>query len=269
MSVYYGVLADIHGNAHALRAVLAEARRLGVNDFLIAGDLVGYGPEPNTCVELVAELGATCVAGNHDLIVLGRLSDERCIDLARESLHWTRSVLSPDASAFLAGLPLHAEAAPGIVMAHGSLQDPQAYVSTAALAARELERLGAAGVGARTLILGHTHRPLAYSATRGLLRTRGTLALGPTEAALLNPGAVGQSREWRLRARLLILDARARRATFTSVSYDDAGCRRALERAGLSPTSHHLRPSPVRLAARTIKREIGAVRTGQYLRVFK
>ena len=67
----YGVLADVHGNLDALRAVLRALERHGVDRYLVAGDLVGYGPYPNECVAALAELPATCVAGNHDLIALG------------------------------------------------------------------------------------------------------------------------------------------------------------------------------------------------------
>ena len=70
-----------------------------------ATDLVGYGPLPNESVRRVLALGRRCVAGNHDLIALGRLSDERCIPLARASLRWTRGVLDEDARALLSGLP--------------------------------------------------------------------------------------------------------------------------------------------------------------------
>ena len=69
----YAVLADIHGNLHALDAALAALKDAEVDGYLVAGDLVGYGPFPNECVERVAELDAACVAGNHDLIVLGQL----------------------------------------------------------------------------------------------------------------------------------------------------------------------------------------------------
>ena len=58
----YAILADIHANLHALEAVLSHARREGADRYLVAGDLVGYGPSPNECIQRVAELGATCVA---------------------------------------------------------------------------------------------------------------------------------------------------------------------------------------------------------------
>ena len=143
----YGVLADIHGNLHALRAALSALGREGVDRYLIAGDLVGYGPNPNECVELVAGLDAVCVAGNHDLIALDRLSDERCPELARRSLRWTRTVLTDETRAFLASLPLRATAPGGIVMAHGSLDDPQEYTRRPQQAVPQLTSLSQDGGG--------------------------------------------------------------------------------------------------------------------------
>ena len=101
----YAVLADIHGNLQALDAVLAETRRQGVDGYLVAGDLVGYGADPNACVERVAALDAVCVAGNHDLIALGRLSADRCIPLAQASLRWTAAVLSDAVASLPRGAP--------------------------------------------------------------------------------------------------------------------------------------------------------------------
>lgn len=261
----YGVLADIHGNLHALRASLEELRRRGVDGWLVAGDLVGYGPHPNECVELVAGLGAVCVVGNHDLIALGCLSDERCIPLARESLRWTRGVLGADARAFLAGLPPRATAPGGVALAHGSLDDPQDYTVTPPQATAQLDRLGADGT--RVLVLGHTHRPWAFTAAGGTslggrplggraawaLRGRGMVPLPAREPMLLNPGAVGQSRELRARARAVVLDLERGRAWFLAPRYDVAACRDALRRAGLSPRSYHLPPSPVGLARQTLR----------------
>jgi predicted phosphodiesterase len=246
----YGVIADVHGNLDALREVLRAMAREGVDGYLVAGDLVGYGPYPNECVAAVAELSATCVAGNHDLIALGELSDERCIGLARRSLSWTRDVLGADERAFLASLPRVATAAGGVRVAHGSLDDPQQYTTTGAEAASQLAGIGD---GDRLLVLGHTHRPLAYGRRSGRLRTRGTTKLPAAEPVLLNPGAVGQSRELRVRARFAVVDLDAGRARFFAIGYDVAACRAALQRAGLSPQSCHLRPSLARAAARALR----------------
>ena len=157
----YGVIADIHGNAQALEAVTAELDRIGVDRYLCAGDLVGYGAQPNECVEMVARLEPICVAGNHDLMALGELSEEGCVRLARRTMRWTREVLSEDARAYLASLPRRAEAAGGVVIAHGSLDDPEQYVFRVDQATAQLGRLAREHPGAQVLIVGHTHLAFA------------------------------------------------------------------------------------------------------------
>jgi predicted phosphodiesterase len=244
----YAVLADIHGNLQALTAVLEEMEHHAIDRWVVAGDLVGYGASPNECVEIVAGLGATCVAGNHDLIALGRLSEERCIDLARESLRWTREVLGAEARSFLEALPVTATAPGGLVVAHGTLDDPQRYTSTPKQARAQLAELSARP-GARVLVLGHTHRPLAVSA-EAHEPARGRLRLPAGEPIVLNPGAVGQAREILARARAMVLDLDAGDAAFLRLPYDVAGCRAALRAAGLSTRSCHLPPSPRRAASR-------------------
>src|SRR5829696_2948685 len=138
-------MADIHANLPALEAAVAELRGLGAQRWVVAGDIVGYGPHPNECVEAVASLEPVAVAGNHDLIVLGRLPDTRCIELARASLRWTRGVLGADARAFLDALPLSQLTDDGVLVAHGSPTDPQEYVTTEAQALGHLARLGDLG----------------------------------------------------------------------------------------------------------------------------
>lgn len=251
----YALLADVHGNLDALNAVVAATDRLGVDHYLFAGDLVGYGPYPNECVTRMAELRATCVAGNHDLIALGVMSDRRCIELARRSLAWTRQVLGSEERAFLEALPRRTAAPGGVVMAHGALDDPQEYTSTEAQAAEQLARIED-GDGARVLVLGHTHRPLAFARRARWLGTDGTTAIPPGDAILVNPGAVGQSRELRVRARFAVLDLDAGEVRFFAIPYDIRACRRALRRVGLSPRSSHLRPSVPRAAARTLRASV-------------
>jgi predicted phosphodiesterase len=248
----YGLLADVHGNLDALRAVLRALDDQGVHGHLFVGDLVGYGPYPNECIHTMATLGATCVAGNHDLIALGLLSDDRCIDLAKDSLRWTRDVLGADERAFLEALPRKATAPGGVVLAHGAIDDPQEYVSTSPQAVAQLTQVEDRD-GAKVLVLGHTHQPMAYGRRAGWLAADGAIALPEGDAVLLNPGAVGQSRELRARARFAVLDLDAGRVEFSAVPFDIGGCRAALRRVGLSPRSSHLRPSVPRAAVRAMR----------------
>jgi predicted phosphodiesterase len=253
----YGVISDIHANLHALEAALEFLSTQELDGYLCAGDLVGYGPLPNECVRRVLDLPAVCVAGNHDLIALGRLSDERCIALARDSLRWTRSVLDDDVRERLAALPLSA-AVGEVALHHGSPGDPQEYVVSDAEAFACLDALERTSPRARILILGHTHRPMAIGRRRGSLLRGGTgsVSLEPDEPMLLNPGAVGQSRDRDPRARVMILDLEQRVATFHALDYDVAGCQQALRERALPPDACHVPRSRIREVAGALRRRL-------------
>jgi predicted phosphodiesterase len=211
--VRLGLLADVHANLPALEAALGA---LGDADALVcAGDLVGYGPQPNEVVARIAETGATCVAGNHDLVALTGEGLERCDALAARTLRWTIDALGDDARAVLGALP--GETTVGdVLVAHGAPGDPWRYVRTPADAGEAL----ASRPDARLVVLGHTHHPLAASGERAA--RRGDMALGDGRW-VLNPGAVGQSRERRVLARVALLDLEAGRVSFRAVRYDTSG----------------------------------------------
>lgn len=251
----YGILADIHANLHALEAVLDVMRECAPDRFVVAGDLVGYGAFPNECVELVAGLDAVCVAGNHDLIALGRLSPARCIPLARESLEWTSAVLDPGPRRFLDALRPIAAVGDGVVVAHGTIEDPQTYTVRVQDAEAQLDRLAEVADDATVLVLGHTHHAcfVGRSSGRHAIVSGRALHYRGGERHLLNPGSVGQSRERRPDARFAMVDTDDRAVTFHTVPYDVVACRRALERVGLPTRSHHLRPSALRRSARVLR----------------
>jgi len=246
--VRVGLISDVHGNLFALRAVLAALGRAGTETILCAGDLVGYGPHPNECVEAIAELGIRCVTGNHDLMAVGRLSDRECVRLARDSQRWTQDVLTPPTRAFLEALPARLEAGP-IVVAHGSLDDPREYIVSETHAAGQLHGLAVAYPASRLLVLGHTHRQWVYAAGYHTLRVPhgGRLPLAATRH-LLNPGSVGQSRQWERtpRARFMVLDLDCWLVECHAIGYDVSASRQALRRAGFGRAALHSPPGPKR-----------------------
>jgi predicted phosphodiesterase len=231
--VILGLLADVHANLPALDAALDALA--GADRLVCAGDLVGYGAQPDACVARLAEAGVKCVAGNHDLVAATGEGLERCDALAATTLRWTIDALSDDTRSFLAALP--GEVAVGdVLVTHGAPGDPWHYVREPADAAAQLARRPAA----RVLVVGHTHRPLAVDAG-GLAARPADVALGAGRW-LLNPGAVGQSRERRLHVRVALLDLDAGRVSFRTVPYDVRAARAALGRAGLPPEAIHRRP---------------------------
>ena len=262
----YGVISDVHGNLPALEEALRALQRERVDGYVCAGDLVGYGPMPNECVARVSELGALCAAGNHDLMAIGTLPYEQATPLARDTMRFTREVLSAAARDYLAALPRIALGPGGIVVAHGSLDDPREYVGSPRRAAIELERLERRAPDARILVLGHVHRALAYGQRRGWGGGRGEVPLPGPERHLLNPGSVGQSRERRARARFMVLDLDRGVARFEAVAYDIERVRRALRERGLPERACHPRPSLPRSAlraARQTARQAAGPRAGR------
>ncbi|HEV8259251.1 MAG TPA: metallophosphoesterase family protein, partial [Burkholderiales bacterium] len=117
------VISDIHANYTALEAVLADAGP--ADEIWCLGDLVGYGPDPNAVVEQVRELPQlTCLLGNHDVAVIGKMPFETFNGDARRSLIWTERVMTADNMDFLRSLPGSLKVRGEATLAHGSPRDP-------------------------------------------------------------------------------------------------------------------------------------------------
>ena len=221
-----GVLADVHANLPALEAALEAVA--GADALVCSGDLVGYGAQPNECVALLREAGARAVMGNHDLMAIGD-DDHGVTDaLVLTTMQYTRRALDATTRDYLAALPGQLDVADDVVLAHGAPGDPWHYVREPGDAAAQLARIRPS---ARVLLVGHTHRPLAVD--DGARRAEpGEVELN-TARWLLNPGAVGQSREAQLNARALTLDLDEDTATVHALPYDVERARAALRAAGL------------------------------------
>jgi diadenosine tetraphosphatase ApaH/serine/threonine PP2A family protein phosphatase len=257
-----GLLSDVHANLFALRSAIGRLRAEGVDAWVCAGDLVGYGPHPNECVETIADLGATCVTGNHELMLLGDLPTTRAGWLARRSIDWTRGVVRADVRSYLAALPRTVRPE-GMFVAHGSPDDPEEYVRTDERAAELLGSLP----DERLLVLGHTHRPWLYATAGGTpypdQDPPGTAerSLASEARFLVNPGAVGQSRqrETTPRARFALVDLERAQVRFFAEPYDVRATRAALRARRLSRDSVHIRPGRLPTATRRARRVVGLV----------
>jgi len=212
------VVSDIHGNLHALRAVLDAVAGEEVDAVWCLGDLVGYGPRPNECCEEVERAASICLVGNHDLGVLGRLPLEDFTDDAAAAARWSQSVLSDAARTYLERLE-SLGSTEDVQLFHASPRDPVwEYVlgEEAALAAFHLTT-------APFVLVGHSHVALAFVFQDDTLD--GAVVPGGAELDLasgrwlLNPGSVGQPRDGDPRAAYLVLDFDTKRALFHRVPY--------------------------------------------------
>jgi diadenosine tetraphosphatase ApaH/serine/threonine PP2A family protein phosphatase len=213
------VISDIHGNFHALEAVLGELEREQPDEIWCLGDLVGYGPQPNRCCEAVAARAELCLAGNHDLGVLGEIDLEDFSHDAARSARWTREQLDGEVRSWLAGLSPEGER-DGAQLFHASARDPVwEYILSGEAAADTLEL-----TSAPVVLVGHSHVALAIGLrdrrlSGGVARAGKELELDGSRW-LLNPGSVGQPRDGDPRAAYLLLDLDAGRAEFRRVGYD-------------------------------------------------
>ena len=197
----YGVVGDVHANLHALRAALEAVRAAGAERIVCPGDVVGYGPRPDECAELLQEADALVVAGNHDLMATGELPIEGTGGLVRETIEWTRGAIAESTRAWLRALPLELSVPDGLLVTHGALGDPTRYVRDSAAARAELVELRQRAPTAQALLVGHTHHPALHS-RRMRAAPAGRVELPPDGAPwFLNAGSVGQSRERRPWAR--------------------------------------------------------------------
>ena len=258
-----GVISDVHGSLHGLRAAIADLRRLGVDAWVSLGDLIGYGAHPNECVETVAELGAWGVAGNHELIALGGLPGAESSARAQQSHTRTASVLRSDVATYLSELPRRAVVG-DIVLAHGSLDNPEEYVRSARQAADQLAQLSREHSDARLLLLGNTHRQQLYSEHAGTRRitNRSPMGIDRAQRHLANPGSVGQSRQWEWppAVRALLVDSERSILGFRQIGYDYVGCRRELASQGLPYRSMHSPPPLGPAVRRRARRALNALR---------
>jgi predicted phosphodiesterase len=231
--VKVAVVSDIHGNRHAFESVLEAIAVSDAEELWCLGDLVGYGAEPDACVELAQRHAAICLAGNHDLGVRGDLPLEQFSRGAALAAQWTRDTISEETLGYLKTLePTYLEESVGLF--HASPRDPVwEYVLSPLQAELCLDVQEH-----RVCLIGHSHVALSFS------RLPGASATGQTRAAdepldltegewLVNPGSVGQPRDGDPRAAWLELDDGAWTATYRRTEYDIEGAAAAIRAARL------------------------------------
>lgn len=230
------LLSDIHANLVALKAVIKDADRF--DRVWCLGDVVGYGPEPNACIDRLRKFDLICLAGNHDWAVLDKLDLKEFKPDARRAAIWTRNQLTPNSLDWLRALPERIPIQEGqFTLVHGSPRDPiWEYVLTPAVARTNFDYFETP-----ICFFGHTHVPVLYRyhraermATAEPLPEGFPVVLGP-ERVMINPGSVGQPRDGDPRAAYIMLDLETMTLTHHRVEYDIAATQAKMEQAKLPP----------------------------------
>jgi predicted phosphodiesterase len=226
------VISDIHANLHALEAVLADVETEAPDEIWCLGDVVGYGPRPNECADIVRERSAIVLVGNHDLAAIGKLDTADFGPLAAESAQWTERALGNGQAAWLRSLE-PAAVREGLELYHASARDPVwEYVLSEQTA---LENMLV--TSAPIVLVGHSHVALALSwdgaTIEGGLARAGTECDTSSGRFLLNPGSVGQPRDGDARAAWLLIDIATERAAFRRIPYPIEETQAEMRAAGL------------------------------------
>lgn len=230
------LLTDIHANREAFAAVLADVAERGCDRMVILGDVVGYGPDPEWCVDKVMALvagGAICIKGNHDSAV--GFDGEHMNGNAYRVIEWTRTRLDETQRAFLAALPLTARL-DDILFVHASADSPAdwTYITSDLRAVSSFR-----SSGARLIFVGHVHVPILVSCDlTGQVREQRIriglpVPLIRSRRWLAVVGSVGQPRDRNPAAGYAIYDAAANELTFRRVPYDCGKTALKVRAAGL------------------------------------
>jgi predicted phosphodiesterase len=231
------VISDVHANLAALEAVLADAGE--VDETWCLGDVVGYGPQPNECIERIRSLPKlTGMMGNHDYAVVGDEALEAFNIDAKKALLWQRTVLTAESLAFLSSFHRELVVCGDVSLAHGSPRDPiWEYVMNTLVA-----RINLAFFTTPWCFVGHSHfqAVFQYHADRDDL----TIEVPHpgeqyqlTERAILNPGSVGQPRDRDPRAAYAIFDPELHLWEPHRTQYDVLSVQNMIMRSGL-PSRH-------------------------------
>lgn len=234
----YAIISDIHGNLEALQTVLDDIRSFKADRVINLGDIVGYGANPNECLDLMRWLDIISVAGNHDQVVAYKQTADGFNYIAQMAIGWCMRQVTMEHKIYLHELPLALPFGGNAMAFHGSPRDVNAYLLGPQRIKGAFDFIGRKFNHINLAFYGHTHQ-------RGLwaLDQEGTLQRPePQEGKnflyrewryLINPGSVGQPRDGHPQASYVLFDSRGRYLVFRQVSYNVAAAQEKILAAGL------------------------------------
>jgi len=218
----YGILSDIHSNLEALTTCLDYLQKEKIQKYIYVGDIVGYGPNPNECIEEIKKLSPLIVIGNHDAACCGQ-KDIICFNnYAQQAIVWTIKNLSDSNRDYLSGLPktLIEE---NFLVVHGSPRDPiDEYILT------ELEFKENLSFFVQPIcFIGHSHIPFVFSfnvitsEVNLILPQNGDIIkISPDRRYIINVGSVGQPRDDNPKSCCVVYDTEKGEIRYIRLSYN-------------------------------------------------
>jgi diadenosine tetraphosphatase ApaH/serine/threonine PP2A family protein phosphatase len=202
----YAVLSDVHANLEALVSVFRDMERKKIGDILFLGDAVGYGPNPDECIELLAARCKILLPGNHDWGATGLTDMHYFNEYARYALEWTKGVLSAKHREILRSLPVKREIPDhGMLLVHATPLEPEQWHYLLTLQDAELNF---GHFDQQFCFLGHSHQPFIIEKVPSgeLLTHKDAAQMKESSRYIVNTGSVGQPRDGDPRACYVIID---------------------------------------------------------------
>jgi len=223
----YAVISDIHGNLEALKSVLKSIKKNGVDEILCLGDIVGYGPNPNECVERIKKMGIKTVVGNHDYVMVDDSWLEHFNPAAKLAALWTKALLKSENLQYLACLPFTVRL-PDILLVHGSPIKPGRfhYIFNAIEALSQLN-----GFQEKICFVGHSHYPAIFTSDGDVFKDGAELK--DSVRYIINVGSVGQPRDKNPSACYGLLDTDSLTFSLVRIDYYIKKTAKKIMKAGL------------------------------------
>ena len=229
--MHYAVISDVHSNLEALDAVLQDIKKRKIEKVFFLGDAVGYGPNPNECVEILKENCEVLLAGNHDWASLGMTDIEYFNEYAKEAILWTIKVLNEKNRKTLSTFPItKLMKKENILFVHSTPKEPEQWHYLLTLWDAEINFHY---FDQRICILGHSHQPFVIEKfpSGEMITHRREARLGKGERYIINAGSVGQPRDRDPRACYVVLEGE--RVEFIRVPYPVEKTQKKMSEAGL------------------------------------
>ena len=221
------VISDIHSNIEALTAVFSDLEETGIERVICLGDIVGYGADPDDCLNLIKEKCDIVVAGNHDHAMRNFEEYSLLNSYAAEAIDWTRSKISEEWKSYLESLPLIFEEN-GIVYVHASPHKPElwSYIVSREDALYEFRYFKGSAA-----FIGHSHRTGIFCHDGDTFDVE--VILNENKRYIINVGSVGQPRDGNSNAAYAVYDDTMKSVNINRVAYDVESAAEKIIDAGL------------------------------------
>jgi predicted phosphodiesterase len=234
MIMKIGIISDIHSNSEAINSVLKNIEK--VAEFICLGDIVGYGADPNYCIERVKDLNCKCIGGNHDFAVVGKLNINCFNYTARAAILWTSLQLKKENLNFLLNLEKKIELEDNVFAVHGSPQSPLLeYILD-----KDTANLIFSKFDFKIYFIGHSHLAGCFSFNENNnqidyinFSNGGRIEISKNKRYIINCGSVGQPRDGNPRASYGIYDTNLKKVVIKRVDYPIYLTQKKIINAGL------------------------------------